>query len=272
MGHQSPISGLYWVSGFPHLLREELSPGYKDLATAAREVGKDIKRTGAKRILYYSTQWLSVLGVSFQAGRNLKGEHVDENWHDLVASLPFDFKVDRGMAEKLAEEARGAGFQPALIDFVGFPVDTATIVADSLINEDGLCVNMVSSHVYADAAATRALAASLAGALEQDNTETAIVVVSGLSGYGFTDEIDLREDRYRDEKYRRLDEKLLALWQKGSYSEADDYVGGYGAEARADMGLKAYHFLRGFMGSRQQSAEVLSLAPVNGQGAAVIKF
>jgi len=266
------ICGLYLVPGMPHL-KTNFAP-YKELQQAMSRVQEDIARTGAQRILYYSTQWLSVLGVSFQARAELSGRHVDENWHELCDALPFAMKVDCARAEKMALVANEQGFSTALIDFEGFPVDTGTIVADDVLNPDKLPVNMVSSHVYADHQATGKLAQTLAQVLSAaDELPTAVVGVSMLSGNYFTEEIDLREDHIRNDESIEWDRKMMNAWQGAEYDQADALLADYAGATKADMGLKAYSFLRGFMQVRgEQPAEVLAYGAINGGGAAVVKF
>jgi hypothetical protein len=60
------VVGAYLVPGMPHVLSPEKNTDYQRLNRAMKNVAEEIKARGAKRIFYYSTQWLSVLGLSFR--------------------------------------------------------------------------------------------------------------------------------------------------------------------------------------------------------------
>src|SRR5437762_3306853 len=92
------------VPGLPHpLLAAEKSPGWQSLAKNYDKLREEIEKTDADLILYFSTQWLSVLGYSFQADPKPEWVHVDHNWHEH-GSMPYKFKVDAEFAKVYAEE------------------------------------------------------------------------------------------------------------------------------------------------------------------------
>src|SRR5690606_22587164 len=81
------------VPGLPQvLLAPEQSPGWNRLYAAYEEARKEIEKSDADFILYYSTQWLSVLGYTFQADPEPEWVHVDHNFHDL-GSMPYKFRI-----------------------------------------------------------------------------------------------------------------------------------------------------------------------------------
>ena len=110
------------VPGLPHILKPELNQHYASLAKALSAVGDRFEKAGVERVVYYSTQWISVLGHLYQAKAKLSGLHVDENWYDLT-DLPFDFKIDVPFAERMAKEAGANGYQTKLVEYEGFPVE-----------------------------------------------------------------------------------------------------------------------------------------------------
>lgn len=259
-----------WVPGLPHVLKPELNPKYAELSDACKSLAQDFRRQNVKRILYYSTQWLSVLGQSVQTRPHLKGRHVDENWYD-IASLDFDFKIDVSLSNKLIEESRALGFQVRPVDYEGFPVDTGTIVANRLINPDGLPVAMYSCCVYSDYAETVKIGALAKKACESFDGVTAIVVISGLSGRYFTTEIDFREDHIRDPKDNDWNEKILSAMSQGDWSALSKMRDDYCAAAKVDMGFKAMAFLEG-AGITAAGQKLIKKAygPIYGTGAAVL--
>lgn len=260
-----------WVPGLPHILTPGQSAGYKSLYNAAKEVGNEFKAAGVKRILFYSTQWISVLGQSVQARANPKGRHVDENWYDLPA-LPFDFNVDVKLAEQMSSDLISAGFQTRKVDYEGFPIDTGTIVAESLVNPSKLPVAMFSCCVYSDYEETKKLGQILRGSLEAQDGPSAVVVVSGLSGRYFTTEIDLREDQVRTPEDDKANRDLLRAFEKGDWSTVSAMRDVYCKNTKADMGLKALAFLEGMgVAVAGRALETRAYAPIYGTGAAVLK-
>lgn len=259
-----------WVPGLPHLLRPDLNEGYGKLAQACRDLGSEFKRQGVSRILFYSTQWLSVLGQSVQARARVSGLHVDENWYD-IASLKFDFEIDSALVEKLIINSREAGFQVRAVDYEGFPIDTGTIVANTLLNSSGLKTAMYSCCVYSDYAETLKIGELAADAAMKLDGKTAIVAVSGLSGRYFTEAIDYKNDAIRDRQDDQWNQKLLksmndGLWQNVT-SIRDEYI----RSTKADMGLKALAFLEG-AGACRPGRRLITKAygAIYGTGAAVM--
>ena len=272
MTTSSKITGV-WVPGLPHVLKPELHASYKSLHQAMLDVGQELKRRDVKRILYYSTQWISVLGQSVQARPNPKGTHVDENWYQEVPSLKFDFKVDNALATKMVADLSSAGFQTRAVDYEGFPLDTGTIIAESLLNPTKLPSGMFSCCVYSDYAETIKLGATLKKSLEAMDGNSAVVVVSGLSSRYFTTEIDPREDHIRSPEDDLANKKLLDLMAKGSWNEVDQMRNDYCKSTKADMGLKALAFLEGMGVAGTRSGGKLTTkayGPIYGTGAAVL--
>lgn len=272
MNERNQIISAAMVPGLPHLLLRDINPTYAQLASAMDQLGDRLARLGVTRVLYYSTQWLSVLGHSVQARVDLSGSHVDENWHDLP-DLPFCFRVDRPFAEKLVTAMEHAGYQTRLIDYDGFPVDTGTIVADSMINRGRFAVGMLSCSVYSDYADTKRLATTLRHVLNSDPNPTAVVCVSALSGRWITHQIDLREDHFsaiEDDGYNR---RLIDWIEQGNLQELATHLPGYCAAAKADMGMKALAVLEGIGALIPgRHARCHAYGPIYGTGAAVIEW
>lgn len=259
-----------WLPGLPHVLSSELNPSYASLNKAAVDVGNDFQKLGVKRILYYSTQWLSVLGQSVQTRKNSKGLHVDENWYDL-ANLSYDFKLDSELSSGMLAALGKENIQARSVDYEGFPIDTGTIVADTLINPKKVPTSMFACCVYSDYAQTIRLGQILRGVTESLSGTTAVVVVSGLSGRYFTTEIDSREDHIRSIEDDQANRTLLAAMNAGDWNKVSQMRANYCKQTKADMGLKALAFLEG-MGFVEAGKVLKTKAygPIYGTGAAVL--
>src|SRR5690606_37667504 len=262
------IVGAALVPGMPHLLKGDVNEGYKKLSDAMQALGDEWAAAGVERVLYYSTGWISVLGQLIQAGENLRGVHVDENWHELD-DLPFDFKVDLAFARKWKEQIAGSGYQTKLVNYEGFPVDTGTIVADRLLNKGRFETNMFASCVYSDAAETEKLAALTKQALENDGRKTALVGVQVLSARYFTTEIDLREDQIRDKGDDEWNRKMIGFLEAGNTEAFEKNLPDYNKACKVEMGLKTYHWLKG-LGVTGKKADCRAYGALYGAGAAVV--
>ena len=259
-----------WVPGLPHLLRPDLCANYEVLARACGDVAQEFERRNVKRILYYSTQWLSVLGQSVQARSRVKGLHVDENWYD-IASLQFDFLTDLGLVENLVSLSRGVGLQVRAVDYEGFPVDTGTIVANNLLNKAGIKTSMYSCCVYSDYAETKRIGEIARQAALSLDGVTAIVAVSGLSGRYYTDVINYNDDSIRDPVDDKWNKKMLRAMSEGRWNDVSSMREQFCQATKADMGLKALAFLEGAgacaSGKRLKTIEY---SAIYGTGAAVM--
>ncbi|MEY4631836.1 MAG: 2-aminophenol 1,6-dioxygenase subunit alpha [Pseudomonadota bacterium] len=235
-----------WVSSAPQLLKPELNPDYAALVDGYGKVREDFAAKGVERIVYWSTQWLSVLGQMYQAGSELKGVHVDENWHDL-GDLPFDFRVDRDLAAALCRAGEEAGFPGQTVDYRGFPVDTATIIADRLLNQERLPVTMVACNVYCDGAKTRAFSEVLSKLLMARPEKIGVVAVSHVTTSYHTVAIDLREDRIRGEAEQQFLTDFAGALTGARWQDLDGLFRDCLGSIRNDMGLKALEWLAGTM-------------------------
>jgi 2-aminophenol/2-amino-5-chlorophenol 1,6-dioxygenase alpha subunit len=260
------------VPGLPQLNKPQLSSSYRELSEAMTALGDTWRHEGIERIFYYSTQWISVLGQSYQARAALSGLHVDENWYEL-GDLPFKFTVDRSAAERMAKSAESAGYQTRLVDYDGFPVDTGTIVADGLLNPGGRMKSlMLSCCVYSDYADTVKLAGTALAALA-DGVPTAAVAVTGLSGRYFTTDIDPREDHINGKADDEWNRKILAKLAAGDVNGARADLPAYGAACKVDMGLKALAFLEGLQVATQgRKATLRAYGALHGTGGAVLSY
>lgn len=254
-----------FVSAAPQLLQPELNQGYRDLVAGFDKLEQHFSDLGVERILYWSTQWLSVLGQLYQAGSNLKGTHVDENWH-ASCELPFDFRVDRELAAQMCKAGETAGFPGQCTDYRDFPVDTATILADRLLNPRRLPVSMVACNVYCDGDKTRQLAATMANVLENDAKKTAVVGISLLTTSYHTVSVDLREDCLRSAADASWLQQFEESARTGNWHEFNAVVDSGAKKLRTDMGLKAVRWLEGTMPGKafDKPWQILASGPLYG--------
>jgi 2-aminophenol/2-amino-5-chlorophenol 1,6-dioxygenase alpha subunit len=210
------------------------------------------------------------LGQSVQTRPKLHGLHVDENWYD-IASLEFDFEIDSALAENLLVNSRRAGLQVRAVDYEGFPIDTGTIVANTLLNKSRIKTGMYSCCVYSDYAETVKIGELVADAAMKLEGKTAIVAVSGLSGRYFTDMIDYKNDAIRDPNDDQWNQKLLASMNEGHWQNVAAMRDEYARRTKADMGLKALGFLEGAGACRPGRRLVTkTYGAIYGTGAAVM--
>jgi len=267
------LEGIYLVPGLPQLLQAGNFPVYRPLHDAMSQVAEELKNKKVERIVYFSTQWISVLANSFQAGKKLQGVHTDENWHDLE-DLPFKFNIDATLATHLAEQVKALGMPTQLIDFEGFPVDTATIVADRLLNHNKIATTMISCNVYADLAATKSIGEVVGRVAAKESARTAVVCVSGLSSNYFTTPIHLAEDHVRHQSDDDWNRNILKAWTNEQLGAVDAMIPDYAAQARVDMGFKAFSMMLGVRegAKRQGGAKLLGYGPLYGTAGAVVAW
>lgn len=256
------------VPGLPQLLlAPDKSPGWGRLRAAYDQARKEIETSGADLILYYSTQWLSVLGYTFQADPAPEWVHVDQNFHDL-GSMPYKFRIDPDFASAYSAEVKKDGHHVMLANFRGFPVDTGTIVAQKLLNPDNrIPASMVSCNMYAEKNETIELGRAGLRALERSGKKAIVVLVSGLSNRFFVKEVEAKDDRISSAKDDEWNQKITELLADGRLEDVAQVARDFGREANGDMGFKGAWWLNGICGeSNEFSGKVLAYDAIYGTG------
>jgi reactive intermediate/imine deaminase len=262
------------VPGLPQvLLAPEKNPGWNKLNAAYSAARKEIAESNADLILYCSTQWLSVLGYTFQADPSPEWTHVDHNFHEL-GSMSYRFRIDADFARTYAAEVKLDGHHTMLANYKGFPIDTGTIVAQKLLNPDNrLPAAMVSCNMYAEKAETVEIGRSGLRALEKSGKRAIAVLVSTLSNRFFTTEVDPRDDRISSAKDDEWNRKICELLGEGRLEDVAQVARDFGREANGDMGFKGVWWLNGLCGeSNDFRGHFYDYQPIYGTGGAVISL
>jgi reactive intermediate/imine deaminase len=262
------ISKVVIVPGLPQLLlAPEKSPGWQRLRHAYDLAKKEIENSDADLLLFYSTQWLSVLGYTFQADPSPEWIHVDHNFHDL-GSMPYKFRIDPGFAKFYAAEVKKDGHHTMLANYRGFPVDTGTIVAQKLLNPDNkFAASMVSCNMYAEKNETIEVGRAGLRALEKSGKKAVVVLISGLSNRFFIKEIDPKEDKISSAKDDEWNRKICELLQDGRLEDVSQVARDFGREANGDMGFKGVWWLNGICGeSNNFRGKLLGYEAIYGTG------
>lgn len=262
------------VSGLPHSrLVPEKSPHWQDLAKSYTELGKSIAESDADLILYFSTQWPSVIGYLFQANPNPKWTHVDHEWHEF-GSMPYEFRVDSDFSKAYADEVRSLGYNAAAVNYRGFPIDTGTIVAQSFLNpKNRLPASMVSCGLYAEKEETLQIGRAAGRALAKSGKRAIAVLVSCLSHRFYTQEINPKEDKISSAKDDEWNRKILELLSEGRLEDVSQVAREFSKEANGDMNFKGIWWLAGLCGeSNDFQGKVYNYKPVWGTGNALVEL
>lgn len=237
-----------------------------------RQAGERVQALRPDVLVLYSTQWISVLGHSFQTNPHPKGLHVDENWYDF-GDFPFDFHVDAALGERAAKRAASLGLATKTVDYQGFPIDTGTLVALRFLNPDSrIPLAVVSCNIYAGQEDSLLLGKAVRQAIEESGKRAVAVACTGLSGRFFTEEIDPQADRFARAEDDEWNRRLLELMAQGKNAEVLARSGEFAQAAVADMGFKAFAWLMGVLGTPSTPGKVLAYGPIWGTGAAVVEY
>ncbi len=267
-----------WVPGMPHLLKE--SKSYAQLAKAMESIGHQWAQAGVKQILFFSTQWRSVLGHMFLAGPDAAGIHVDDNWYDL-GDISYQLNFDPKLVEDCAHAAEIRGFQTKVIRYPGFPIDTGTLVAHNLIlkgarqhhPDHSFKVGAVSCSIYSDYLDTFELACSLQAVLKDQGTPTGVVVVSLLSGRTLSDDFGEVPEQIASQADEIFNQECLQAIDHADIDHLKSLVETKGGASCADMGLRGLAFLEGLgLWTATQGGQLMAYGPIHGTGGAVISF
>lgn len=269
---QGSIVGAYIVPGLPHLTSDKPVENWEALRRGFRQSGDQVKEVKPDVLVIYSTQWISVLGHSFQTNAHPKGLHVDDNWYEM-GDFPFDLRVDATLGTRAAEIAAASGLATKTVNYEGFPIDTGTLVALRFLNPDNsIPVAVVSCNIYAGQDDSLTLGKAMRQAIEESGKRAVVVACSGLSARFFTEEIDPQTDRVSRPEDDAWNRRVLGLIEQGKNAEVFTLSGEYAHAAVADMGFKAFAWLMGALDTPTTRGQVLAYGPVWGSGAAVVEY
>lgn len=262
----------YVVPGRPHpLLAPDRSPAWRALRDGFEQVRDEIAASGADLLLLYSTRWTSVIGHQIQADPHPEWVHVDEEWHEL-GSMPYRFTMDTAFAEAYLDAARARGLHARTVAYHGFPIDTGTVVALSLLDPDNripACV--VSCNMYSDRAETLVLGKAARDAIDATGRKAIPIAVTALSDRLFTHDIDPKEDHISSIKDDEWNRKLLEFFEEGRLEDVAQLARTFTEQANADNKLKAIWWLSAVMGQHNgYEGTVFAYQPIWGSGAAIV--
>lgn len=266
------IQRAYLVPGLPHLVANQAVTSWETLRQALRQAGERVKGLRPEVLVLYSTQWISVLGHSFQTNPNPKGLHVDENWYEM-GDFPFDLRVDTALGTRAAEIASSFGLATKTVNYRGFPLDTGTLVALHFLDPDNAVpVAIVSCNIYAGQKDSLTLGRALRQAIEESGKRAIVVACTALSARFFTEEIEPHTDRISRAEDDGWNRRVLDLIARGKSAEVLTISSEYAQAAGADMGFKAFAWLMGVLGTPAAPGNVLAYGPIWGTGAAVVEY
>ncbi len=267
--------GLY-VPPHPHpLLVPEKNDGWGRLRAAFDTCRQRIEEIDVDLILVYSTTWPSIIGHQIQANPCAKWTHVDDDFHDL-GSMPYSFTMDTEFAAVYQERCERRGLHARTVSYHGFPIDTGSVVALSLLNpEDRIPACIVSSNMYANRAETIVLGKAARDAIEATGRKAAVVVVSTLSNRMFTEFIEDSEDHIHNQKDDEWNRKILEFFADGRLEDLSQLSRDIHSQIRVQkvVAYKPVWWMAAAMGQHNAYVgEVHAYEALHGAGGAVISL
>lgn len=267
------VVSAFLVPGSPLPMLDSAVPSWGRLAAAMRRAGRALAASHPDVVLVYSTQWFAVLDQLWLTRARSEGVHVDENWHEF-GDMPYDIVVDAAAAEACVASSPSVGVHARGVDYEGFPIDSGTISACTLLEigtgERPLVVG--SNNLYHDGNTTETLAQMAATTIKNQGKKLAVVGIGGLSGSTYREGIDPRNDKIHSPDDDRWNRQILRLIESGDVGELRATLPRFAEEARADMGMKHLHWILGALGGRFHGARVHDYNAIYGSGAAVVEF
>ena len=253
----------YWL--------QKKSLAWQSLRDSYSLVHRQIEELNPDLILYFSTQWLSVLGYMFQGDPQPEWVHVDSNWHDL-GEMPYSFEVDAEFAKIYSDEVGRFGFNTKVVNYRGFPIDTGTIVAQKLLNPNNkFKAAMVSCNMYSEKEENIKIGQAAARALARHGKKSVAVVVSNLSNRFEIKEIDPSADKISSLKDDEWNRKILDMFADGDIEDVSQSTREFARQANADMGFRGLWWLNGLCGETNDfKGNIFDYQPVWGTGSALI--
>lgn len=269
------LFGLYVPPHPQPLLSPDANAGYANLRAAFETCRKRIEESDADLIIVYSTTWPSVVGHQIQALKESIWTHVDDDFHYL-GSMPYNFQIDSEFSHEYCSAAEKRGLHARTVEYEGFPIDTGSVVALSLLNPDNrIPACIVSSNMYANRSETIVLGKAANDALVSQGKKAVVVVVSSLSNRMFTEHIDPSEDRIHSSKDNEWNEKILEFFADGRLEDLSQLSREIHGQIRVQkvVAYKPAWWLAASMGQHNNyDGEVLAYEALHGSGGAVIQL
>lgn len=273
----SVVLGLI-VPGLPHpLLAPDASPHWRQIRdaydAAAARVQRAIDEDGADLLVLYSTQWMSVIGHQVQGDPQPQWTHVDPEFHDL-GSMSYRLRMDAPYAHAYAAAARARGLQCRAVAYQGFPIDTGSVVALSLLNPGNrLPATTTSCNMYADRAETVVLGKAALDAVQAGGRRAIAVGVTSLSARMHVQPVAPRDDHIASLKDDEWNRKILEILGEGRLEDVAQLARTVAHQAHADQRMKAFWWLSAVIGSHNRyRGTVHGYGPLWGTGAAVVSL
>jgi 2-aminophenol/2-amino-5-chlorophenol 1,6-dioxygenase alpha subunit len=264
--------GGFIAPGKPHiLLAPEKNENWQSMHDSFARARQEIEALKPDLLLLYSTQWASIIGHQIQADPAPTWKLVDQDFHAL-GTMEYTLRMDPVFAEAYCKAAKARGLTARTVAYRGFPVDTGTVVALSLLDPERktpACV--VSCNMYADRAETIILAKAAQDAVKQSGKRVVAVAVTALSNRMWTDWIDPVDDRIHSAKDDEWNRKLLELLEEGRLEDVSQLARQFTSQAHGDNKLKAIWWLSACLGQTNNfSGTIYDYQPVWGTGAALV--
>jgi 2-aminophenol/2-amino-5-chlorophenol 1,6-dioxygenase alpha subunit len=268
-----PVVSAFLVPGspLPQLKPDNLPWGR--IGAAFQRVGRALATSRPDAVLVYSTQWMAVLDQQWLTRRRSSGTHVDENWHEF-GSQPFDITADTELAHACVAASARIGVHARGVNYDGFPIDTGTITACTLMEMGTPERPLVcaSNNLYHSAELTEKLGALAAECAAEQGKRVAVVGIGGLSNAMFRQAVDIRSDRLANAEDDKWNQRVLQLIESADVAQLRRVLPDFVREAKPEMGFKHFHWILGALGGRFTSARVHGYGPLYGSGGAVVEF
>lgn len=263
------------MPGLPHLLLEpNKKEAWKKVRVAMDKVRDEISELNPDVIVYYASYWPSIIGHQIQHKEHIKWTLVDDEWHSL-GSIPYEIKTDQELTSKLSGFAKERGLITKLTDYEGFPVDTGSVVVNSIINPSNkfkTCI--LSSNIYSDRSETQVFAKSVTDALKDTNKTAVCVVISSLSNRYSMKPMDDEPDKISSLKDNEWNLKMLEFLSQGRLEDVAQLSRQFHREARVTkkvVNFKPFWWWSAAMGQTNNfKGNVFEYQPIHGTGAAVV--
>src|SRR5207237_1363388 len=149
--------------------------GWGRLAAAMQRASRSLEASKPDAVLLYSTQWLAVLDQLWLTRRRSQGVHVDENWYEF-GDLPYEIHADTELAHACVAGSPRHGVHARGVNYAGFPIDTGTVVACSMlgIGHGDRPLVVASNNLYHSGEITEKLGALAVACAEEQGKRVAV--------------------------------------------------------------------------------------------------
>lgn len=218
--------------------------------TALSEVGRRAHARGVETYVILDTHWIVNQGFHVNANARHAGTFTSPELPHMLSGMSYAYDGDPDLADAIAAEVRGDGFQALAHRDANLNCEYGTLVPMHLMNPAAdIRVLSVAANQFASIDEGRRMGAAIARAIAASGRRAA-VLASGSLSHAFWPNAVSAEGLFtvNGEFNRQIDLRVLELWDQGRVAEFLAMLPDYAVHCRGECAMIDTAMLFGALG------------------------